>query len=561
MSYPQLPPAQMLAAAVARFPPVELRTSASAIENFRLCKRKWAFDYIDKSPRAQTEAAILGDRVHKLRENYLLYGVWPTRATWEGTIALAGIEHLPPPRLPIVEHKFDFGFGPHIRFRGRIDFLVPNDDRSGRRNWGTFGIPLVGDHKTTSKYDYVKTPEKLAGDDPQGAIYPAYAQSVTGANFVDLHWSYMIKLKPQPRPKQVYVRLSRGQVEESFGHVVNTAQEMLTLVQINGIRAAQVEPDPRGCEAFGGCPYKAICPLTDSQRFGAFMFDPNQQQPAFNPQNGFAPNGQQPQMMQQQQQQQQLQQQQQQPSFAPQMQQPQMQQLPQGQMFTPPGANLNNVLGAQPSAQLEAPQRSTDGTWWQRNPATGQYTQCAAPAAGTGQVFETPAEITLAAQLVHGQQPLPSSASPGLVKAYAGFIQQPQLALSYLQAAAAASQMQNPMGATQPSTGVVPPDAPVANTQSTKDEMKAAEKAAKEAAKAAKVNLSTAQTTDAVHALVRIANAVEELVRQATYANGPPAAQQIAGGLPPNITTFQQQPGFTQNFQQQPTFPPAGQGG
>lgn len=566
MSAPQLPPVSMFAQVIR-----ELRTSASQIESYRLCKRKWGFDQIDGIPRAQTPAAALGDRVHKLREDYLNFGIWPSRTTWEGQLALIGLEHLPPPRLPLVELRFDFGLGPNIRFRGRIDFLVPNGRYDGNRIWGTPGIPLVGDHKTTSRTLFIKTPEKLTREDPQAAIYGAYALAVSGANEVDLHWSYMVKTTPRPGQKQVRVRMSRMQVEDSFTRAVNDAQEMLTLVNIHGIRAAQLEPNVRACEAFGGCPYKSVCPLTDQQRFGGLMM--NNDPASFPQNNGAASNG------------------------------------------NAPGMNLNMALAPVPpgAGAQQGLVQSQDGSWWSKDasgawvpynnsnppqqfvqapaqqfapaPAQQQFAQAPAPQAqqqfaqapqaqqqfaptaqqGTGQIFETPAEILLAAQLVYSQQPLQNNATPGLVKAYSGFIQQPALALAYLQANSAHQQTQQVPGNTAPSTGVNPPDKAAANTQSTEDTMKAADKAAKAAAKAEKealkAKLNQTQATDATSALLRIANALEDLAKYAQFASGMPQAQphlqptlqqQFAQQQPPQQQQFQSAPTFVQ----QPTFAP-----
>lgn len=497
----------------------ELHTSASRIESFRLCKRKWAFQALDGLDGAQNPYAELGEVVHKLREDYLLYGKWPSRYTREGKIALAGLDKIPPPRSVEVERKFEFLLG-RIRFRGRIDFLAWNNGY--RASWGSLGIPLIGDHKTTSKEEYIKKPEQLVGGDPQGAIYGAYALSTTGAPFVDLHWSYMIK-ETRPREKQVRVRASRSQIEESFGRVVNDAQEMLTLVQIQGIRAADLEPNVRACEAFGGCPYKSVCPLTAAQRFGAFMsFENNNgaSPPGFNlnqtiPGPSFAPGGP--------------------PQFAaPQAGPPQFAPSPFVQQGNPAAPHTQQQMQMQ--MQMQPPQMQAqqqivtaqDGSGWvQQN---GQWLQVApAPATAPAAPAQTAApiapdqEVNFAAQLVAAQQPLPANATPGTVRMYSQFLQQPHLAQQYLQAKASA-------GVVLP-TGVVPGDAPPSNGASTTDDTKKPGRPA-----GSKTNVKAEDITEIKISLGRIATALEDIARQASIANGPQAQLTPQASFAPNIT-------------------------
>lgn len=252
-------------------PSPAISISASQIETFRLCQRKWAYAKIDRVPAQQNASAALGEEAHKHRENWLLHGTPPPSDTKAGKLALVGLEHLPPPGIALVEQPLDFRYpldDKTIRVTGRIDFLVPNQDPT--RLWGEPGVPVVGDHKTTAGEIWAKTAENLLGGDAQAAIYGAFAMATFNAPAVDLHWSYMIK-GSSPKEKQVRARMTRTQTEEQFGKVLDDARSMLRIVGQDGITASQVEPNAQACEAFGGCAYREICPLSQTEKVGALM--------------------------------------------------------------------------------------------------------------------------------------------------------------------------------------------------------------------------------------------------------------------------------------------------
>jgi CRISPR/Cas system-associated exonuclease Cas4 (RecB family) len=245
--------------------------SPSQIETFRVCPRKWAFAKIDRIPQPQSPAAAFGEACHKYREDWLNFGTPPPSDDKAGKTALAGLEHLPPPGIADVEVKLDMQHtldnGKLLAVTGRVDFFVEN--QTEEKLFGELGIPLVGDHKTSSDEKWVKTPEKLKGGDAQAAIYGAWALAKTNAQAVDLHWSYMIKAA-SPRQLQIKTRMTIAEIAEQYGKVVEDAKKMIVFREGN-IPAKEVEPNARGCDAFGGCPYREICPITNEQKIGGYM--------------------------------------------------------------------------------------------------------------------------------------------------------------------------------------------------------------------------------------------------------------------------------------------------
>lgn len=270
----------VVAAPALAAPEFDIAISPSQVETFDLCARKWAYQKIDRIPSPQNAAAALGEAAHKHRENWLINGV-PPPDDKAGKLALVGMEHLPPPGKSMVEiplllpvtldadPSVNGGKPVRVKVNGRIDFFMPNTPDGFV--WGEAGIPLIGDHKTTSGEQWAKTADDLLTKDSQSAIYAAYALHVVPtAPAVDLHWSYMVK-GSSPRQHQVRVRMSRDHAMTRFSSVVSRAKSMLRVIQTPGIVASAVEPTVSACEAFGGCPYREVCPISNQEKVGALM--------------------------------------------------------------------------------------------------------------------------------------------------------------------------------------------------------------------------------------------------------------------------------------------------
>ncbi len=249
----------------------DIAISPSQVETFDLCRRKWAYQKIDRMPSTTNAAAALGSEAHTQRENWLLHGT-PPAETRAGKLARVGLEHLPPPGQAWVEIALrllvTFSDGTRVLVNGRVDFFVHN---LGAYVFGEAGIPVVGDHKTSSGEQWAKTSEDLLTKDSQSAIYATYALFlVPTAPAVDLHWSYMIKAS-SPRQLQVRVRMQREHALRRFSEVVSRAKDMLQLTRTPGIVASAVPPTASACEAYGGCPFRDICPISNQERIGALM--------------------------------------------------------------------------------------------------------------------------------------------------------------------------------------------------------------------------------------------------------------------------------------------------
>ncbi len=133
----------------------ESRISASQIDTYRTCARKWAWKYIGRVDGPQHPSAALGERVHGVLEGWLRDGKAIDTSTREGKIAAAGVSKLPMPGRGLVERKFDWRSPAGILYTGRLDLEHERDD-----------VLVVHDHKTTSSFGWAKTEEDLKTETP-----------------------------------------------------------------------------------------------------------------------------------------------------------------------------------------------------------------------------------------------------------------------------------------------------------------------------------------------------------------------------------------------------------
>lgn len=272
-------------------PPLDLPAqhtySASQVETFLLCRRKWAFTKIAKLRYPDKPSAALGTAVHSQLEGYLqgepLDFARPDEA---GYIAAAGVHLLPEPGAPgmHIEKGFDFS-STRTRFRwlGRKDLQVddtcifPADPENPDAELG--GVPGVSDHKSTSGIGWAKKPEDLEFD-VQANLYGYDLLSSSASDAGDLIWTYY-QTKGGKKAKRTHLRVLRPHVERMFGLIEDVALEMAELEKagpwvppgdpalaeyVNTITA-----NPSACTAFGGCEHQHVCELTLKERMRSIM--------------------------------------------------------------------------------------------------------------------------------------------------------------------------------------------------------------------------------------------------------------------------------------------------
>jgi hypothetical protein len=242
----------------------ELYVSASEIEVYDLCHRKWAFGYIEKKRAPPNEAAALGTRVHKILERWLTAGEAPNTWTDEGSIAASGLHLLPPPRTPtlVTEEQFRFTSS-RAWYMGFKDFRYRDSN----------GLIHVGDHKTTKAAMWMKSVEDILAH-PQALIYAVdeFFKNPQDDRLA-LDWIYYKTTGSRKAEPRFQIVTKDVVAEMFFEHVDPVAGEITKLHNEvpPGTSALDFPPDFRACDAYGGCPFLSICNPTPTQRVQATM--------------------------------------------------------------------------------------------------------------------------------------------------------------------------------------------------------------------------------------------------------------------------------------------------
>jgi hypothetical protein len=228
------------------------------------CLRKWAWIKLDGVPKEESESAALGSRVHDLLERYLKTGVpFDALNTLEGRVAMAGLHLIPRPGTPhmVVEgNVYLEAWGYLINMRKDLVIRVPGQ------------VPEVIDHKTTKAFTWAKTPEQLRTNF-QACLYAAHEMVTTGAESCRLKWVYY-KTTPPHKAEPRELTVTRADIEPTLARAKELA-DTLTLIKRSGLKALDLPPNANACEAYGGCPHKTRCNLTDQERFRSIMSQAN----------------------------------------------------------------------------------------------------------------------------------------------------------------------------------------------------------------------------------------------------------------------------------------------
>jgi hypothetical protein len=244
--------------------------SASQITTWRSCHLKWWWQTIGGFRAETTKAQQQGQEIHAQIETYLKGGPVP-----ENPIAVSGLIHLPSPHEINVE-GVEYGFALEssdapVPIVGFIDLL----DSPRRR---------IIDHKTTSDFKYMKTPDVLM-QDPQAVIYCAVGvePKIKGGfqlgeetlKRVDFSWTGPVEFKhvyyrtrgaPASATTSIFFQ-NRLALEER----VNTVFEDLWSMSFEAKqRPEDVPPTLTACGEYGGCPHKARCASIGHKTMGLF---------------------------------------------------------------------------------------------------------------------------------------------------------------------------------------------------------------------------------------------------------------------------------------------------
>lgn len=245
-------------------------SSASQIENWRDCNRKWAWRYIAKIKQPPNIYAAAGTLVHDASKAWLTRGELPPVDSDMYKIFAPMVPHMPKPGTctEVDDSRFELTTDAGI-IVGYVDAEVapgPNGEP-----------PQVHDWKSTSDLRYAKPAEVL---DPQRVIYGVRTLERWNVDEADLHWLYVLRgvdkktgaivapKKPKVRP--IHLRVNLSVLDKPWAQVLEDVEDM-GRARASGRAPKDYDYDPKICEKYGGCPYVAHCNLTPTERLRGHM--------------------------------------------------------------------------------------------------------------------------------------------------------------------------------------------------------------------------------------------------------------------------------------------------
>ena len=229
--------------------------SASQIETFDLCNRKWWYNKRLKLPAPGTKSTNLGTLCHSEAEKYLETG----DESVLGVIMRPGLENLrelrarnPQIEVPIGKNKRK-GLGngkPLITLAG-----LPGE------GYIDVALPLeIWDHKTAGNLRYAKGEAELKTNH-QGIIYARAAQVLADDFTSPVRFGHLVYLTVPPHThRRTFVDLTPEHIDNRIAVLEKIVTEMKVVADVRS--EISVTPTWSACSAYGGCPFKDRCHAT-----------------------------------------------------------------------------------------------------------------------------------------------------------------------------------------------------------------------------------------------------------------------------------------------------------
>lgn len=247
--------------------------SATYLSLYEDCPRKWGYRYLEGREGLPSRSALLGRQVDDMQVQPYLRDGRPLDFTLKfeeesvsGDIVAAGLHLLPEPNPSAtvkyaVQQKmvFDSEISNDFRYVGYADIFMPEGGLPGAQG----GVPVIADVKTTGAWSYNKTPVTL-GEDVQANIYAKYLfLAAPQVQAIDLGWIYFYTRKAY-KAATTHRRLTRAENDATFAAIEKKAAKIVQLHKSKP-KVLDLPANTSACEAYGGCPYKDICPRSPSQ--------------------------------------------------------------------------------------------------------------------------------------------------------------------------------------------------------------------------------------------------------------------------------------------------------
>lgn len=242
----------------------QILLSATQLQLWTECKRKWGFKYLERLPDPPKPGAALGTEVQDEQvDPWLRDGRTFDFTRRSGEIAQKLVPLLPAPistgKSPGLEVRKKFLMPSPtglFAYRGEFDLYAPDSVIVPGLKGGRV---FLGDVKTTGNPKYAKTEESLRKD-IQCQLYSMDIMYETGQDELDAVWFYT-KTKGSQRAWRVHLHVKAPDVVEQFQKIDAEGAELVT-TRLSKPKIDDLPPNPRMCGEYGGCPYNKVCNLS-----------------------------------------------------------------------------------------------------------------------------------------------------------------------------------------------------------------------------------------------------------------------------------------------------------
>lgn len=245
-------------------------SSASQVDTFDDCNRKWAWRYVGGIKPPPNIYAAAGTKLHDVAKAWLQRGELPPPGSEIAKVFAPMVQHMPKPGecTEVDDSRFELRTEAGI-IVGYVDAEVPPERRGG--------VPEVYDWKTTTDLRYAKPAEVL---DAQRTIYGVRVLERWNVEAADLVWVYTqrsvdkatgeIIAPKRPKAIAIRVRVDVAKLDKPWARVLRTVEDM-GRARASGRTPKDYDYNPTVCDKYGGCPFVLNCNLTPAERLRGHM--------------------------------------------------------------------------------------------------------------------------------------------------------------------------------------------------------------------------------------------------------------------------------------------------
>ncbi len=235
--------------------------SASQLEEFRRCPRRWYEAYVLKNKMPPSASMEKGTLIHAELEHYMDTG--EIRPSDYADFVKVGAPFLPVPKTPNIETEIEIRMptvegGPE--WLGYIDLFDYSND-----------LVCILDHKTTSDFRYCKSPEELALN-TQMISYAYWAMSRPDIKRDEVHVAHVYyRTRGKACARRADAFLKKEHVYAQWELILADVRLMMEWAAREPKKSDALPPNTASCGLYGGCPYRSLCGLDSQKVKGFFM--------------------------------------------------------------------------------------------------------------------------------------------------------------------------------------------------------------------------------------------------------------------------------------------------